>query len=251
MRVRFITFLITLGLVAGSVQAGPQGPEWGNSLPAALRASEGSGKPIFVEYWAAGCHYCQELEIEFETHEFQHVLSHFVKVRIDFDVETELVSRYQIRTLPTSLVLDDRGNVIMKSVGRIKRIGLLRRIAAAQSGYTQYLGERDEAVDPQSLKRRGDYLLASGNPAGAITILKDLQSLLTPADRSLAEEATFSLALGYLGIHAYSGAAEIFEELADNALSSELRQDAKEGLKMAELLIEAQGRGPSRTAPDN
>jgi thioredoxin-like negative regulator of GroEL len=251
MRIRFITFLITLGLLGGSFRAGSQQPEWGNSLPEALRASEESGRPVFVEYWAVQCHYCKELEIEFETHEFQRVLSQFVKVRINSDEETELVRRYEIPTLPSTLVLDDRGNIIMKSVGRTKRIALLRRLTSAYNDYTQYLAQRDEVDDPQALKRRGDYLLASGYPEGAITILEDLQSRLTPTDRSLAEQARFSLALGYLGIHAYSRATEIFKELADKALFSELRKDAKEALKMAELLMEAQGPVPSRTAPDN
>lgn len=251
MRVRYITLLITLTLAASSFRAGPRQPEWGNSLSEALKASEASGKPIFVEYWAAKCHYCSDLEIEFETHEFQRVLSQFVKVRINCDEETELVRRYEIPTLPTTLVLDDRGNIIMKSVGRTERIALLRRLTSAQNDYARYLAQRDEVDDPQALKRRGDYLLASGYPEGAITILEDLQSRLTPVDRSLAEQARFSLALGYFGIHAYSKAAEIFKELADKALSSELRKDAKEALKMAELLMEAQGPAPSKAEPDN
>ncbi len=251
MRINFITFLITLSLTVGSFRAGPRQPEWGNSLPEALRASESSGKPVFVEYWAAQCHYCKDLEIEFETHEFQRVLSQFVKVRINFEVETELARRHQIRTLPTTLVLDDKGNVIMKSVGRTKRIVLLRRLTAAQSDYSDYLAQRDEVDDPRALKRRGDYLLASGHPEGAITILKDLQNRLTPADRALAEETRFSLALGYFGIRAFSRAAEIFKELSDKALSSELREDAKEALKMAEVLMEAQGPATSELEPHN
>ncbi len=249
MRSKFITFLITLLLAAGSFQAVPRKPEWSNSLPEALRASKESGKPVFVEYWAVSCYYCKDLEIEFETDEFRRVLSQFVKVRINFDVETELVRRYQIRTLPTTLVLDDRGNVIMKSVGRTKRTVLLRRLTAAQNDYVHYLAQRDEADDLRTLKRRGDYLLASGYPDGAIIILKDLLNRLTPADRSLVEEVRFSLALGYFGIRAFSQAAEIFRELADEALSSQLRQDAKEALEMAELLMEVQGPTSSEVEP--
>lgn len=248
---KFITFVITLLLAAGSVWAAPREAEWTTSLPEALKVSKRSGNPVFVEYWAPQCHYCRELEIEFETNEFKRVLSQFVKVRINFDVETELVKRYQVRTLPTTLVLDDHGKVIMKSVGRTRRTVRLRRLTAAHSGYPLYLAERDEAQDPQILKRRSDYLLASGHPDGAITILEDLLNHLNPADRLMAEEARFSLAFGYFGIRAYSSAAEIFEELKDEAHSSELRDDAKEALKMTEALMEMQGGPVADTQQDH
>jgi thioredoxin-like negative regulator of GroEL len=251
MRVNFITFVSTLILVAGSVWTVPREAEWTTSLPEALKVSKSSGNPVFVEYWTTQCHYCRELEIEFETNEFKRVLSQFVKVRINFDVETELVKRYGVRTLPTTLVLDDSGNLIMKSVGRTKRTVLLRRLTAAHTGYPPYLAERDEVQDPQILKRRSDYLLASGHPEGAITILEDLLNHLAPADRLLAEEARFSLAFGYFSIRAYSSAAEIFEELKDEAHSSELRDDAKEALKMTEALMEMQGSPAAETQRDH
>jgi thioredoxin-like negative regulator of GroEL len=251
MRNKFIPFLITLFLTAGSLRAAPREAEWITSLPEALKASKESGNPVFVEFWATWCDYCKDLEIEFETNEFKRVLSQFVKVRVNFDVETELVKRYQIRTLPTTLVLDERGNVIMKSVGRTKRTVLLRRLTSAHSGYPLYIAERDDAEDPHILKLRGDYLLASGHPGGAITILKDLLNRLTSADRLLAEEVRFSLAFGYFGIRAFSSAAEIFEELKDEAHSSKLRDDAKEALKMTEFLMEIQGGSTGDTQRDH
>lgn len=208
-----------------------QEQQWLESLDEALRQARTLAKPVFVDFWAEWCHYCVELEAEFAKPFFSQVLTSFVLARVNFDIERSLAIRYGIRTLPTTLILDARGQVLMKSVGRTKARVLLRRLKHARKGYETYLYELDLEEDPSALRRRADYLLMSGNPDRAHNLFLSLIQRTPEGNCEDLEDLEFSLGLVHVAKREFENARQVFQRLAETSSSEQIRSNSVEALK--------------------
>lgn len=89
-----------------------------------FQQAEAEEKPLFVDFYATWCLPCLEMEKRtFSNREVQNFLtSRFVPVKIDCTEETpqckKMVERYGIVGWPTFLVLNPKGDVIEKYIGR-------------------------------------------------------------------------------------------------------------------------------------
>lgn len=79
---------------------------WRSALDEAFEEARAAAKPVFVEWTAAWCGPCQEMEREaFRDEAVVRLLNErFVPVRLDWDRRRDIATEYRVRVLPTMQV---------------------------------------------------------------------------------------------------------------------------------------------------
>jgi thiol:disulfide interchange protein DsbD len=90
---------------------------WRTDLESARREAIAADKPLFIEFSAGWCPDCREMETQ--TWSDAHVaeaMKAFVPVQIDFDSQADLVKQFEVKSIPTLLIVDPRsGNIMQQS----------------------------------------------------------------------------------------------------------------------------------------
>ena len=87
-----------------------------------------AGKPIVLDFWAAWCGPCRKMDPIFAEASVEKPDVIFGKVNVD--QEPKLAEKYDIRAIPTLLVITD-GKVVKRSVGLLTKEALLQLLDEA------------------------------------------------------------------------------------------------------------------------
>lgn len=99
---------------------------WLESLEEAMAVSEQRGMDILVDFSASWCIWCRKMEKEtFLDPATQKPLAEFILLRVDVDKAPDVARRFQVRGLPTLMVLDAEGRVKAQSSGFLSSQDLL------------------------------------------------------------------------------------------------------------------------------
>ena len=116
-----------------------------NNLEQAKQQAAQEGKLIFVDFWAEWCNPCQWMDEQtFSNHQVKEYLStEYISVRVDIDnfQGYNLKEEYNIRYLPTLLVLNEQGQLIKKyeeSFAPSKLISLLKELNKGRHNKQHY-----------------------------------------------------------------------------------------------------------------
>ena len=122
--------LLVAGTVVGATSPSPSrgdGIQW-FSYAEGLRRGEAENKKTILEFHADWCRYCAKMEKEtFQDYKvIQYVNDNYVAIKVDFDTERKLATKYQIRALPATFVIEPDGSQIGPIQGFISKEGLLQ-----------------------------------------------------------------------------------------------------------------------------
>jgi thioredoxin-related protein len=92
-----------------------------------IAMSKEEGKKIFLYFWAEWCSYCTTMAKEtfVDSSVIDYLNSHFISIKVDFDREKKAASDYEIRGLPSTWFISERGDKIGNRPGFISAKELL------------------------------------------------------------------------------------------------------------------------------
>jgi len=96
------------------------GPDGRSSAASAIARAQEDGTPAWVLIHSTHCVACIEMEKVYEDLELEFrdkVV--FINVNCDDPAEQELMDRFELRLIPTSVLINARGEVVEKRVGAI------------------------------------------------------------------------------------------------------------------------------------
>jgi thiol-disulfide isomerase/thioredoxin len=121
----------------------------------ATSAADTSGDPVLLDFQATWCGPCQQMRPEVE----KLVAKGYPVKQIDIDRSPDLAERYNIKGVPTFIVVDARGKVLARTSGAMPAVQLAtfynetKLKAAAASGPVETAQDRDEPEDAPSEDR--------------------------------------------------------------------------------------------------
>jgi thiol-disulfide isomerase/thioredoxin len=114
------------------------GISWLEDYDEALAEARLADKLVLIDFYADWCPPCQEMErTTFADAAVLQRMADFVPLKIDFDQHQELVARYGVTGLPTTLVVDADGQPVIGAVGYLDAKDYLSLLADAASKAAQ------------------------------------------------------------------------------------------------------------------
>lgn len=91
---------------------------FGKDLAAALALAAKDGKRVFVDFETTWCGPCKQMDQwVYTAHDVVAAAAGVVAIKLDGDVERELVKKYEVKGYPTLLLLDAQGAVVRRASG--------------------------------------------------------------------------------------------------------------------------------------
>ncbi len=107
----FIFALILAANIAAKAQA--EQIEWQNDFKQAQASARETYRPMLLDFTAVWCKPCREMDRTFWVlPEVVQAMKQFVAIKVDFDVQKNLVNKFGIRGIPYVVVADPLGNMI-------------------------------------------------------------------------------------------------------------------------------------------
>jgi thioredoxin-like negative regulator of GroEL len=177
--------------------------EWQQSFDAAAELASRTGRPLLVEFWATWCGPCKEMDRDVWPHlRIAELTKKYVCVSVDVDRDP-VAKRFRIESIPTVVVMEPWGRVLLRREGYIHVNDLADMLAQAPADYSE-AREASAALrrDPKHLqalvlmghfyKKNGSYELSSSH-------YREAMDTKEAKDRpELHQDLEFSIALNLL-----------------------------------------------------
>src|SRR5262249_1498095 len=150
---------------------------WLTSYDAAKKEAARSGRPILVDLYAAWCGWCKVLDTNvFPSARFQQFARDYVLLRLDTEDGGDgsaLNARYDVESLPTTLVLDGNGVLQGKIDGYFPTDEYIGAIQSELKSFKEYVGRVESAaagadVNAQKAAAAEAHLRSDGPHAAAL-----------------------------------------------------------------------------------
>lgn len=118
--------LIVLTVASEAVQAGSGDIQW-LSYAEGRQRGEAEQKKVFLVFQADWCRYCHQMEKETfsDSAVIAYVNRNFVPISVNSDKEGEIAAKYNVRGLPSTWFLSEKGERIGNRPGYITRKEML------------------------------------------------------------------------------------------------------------------------------
>ena len=145
------------------LSASPSSGPWLESLDEAVELARATERNLLVDLWADWCLACKRLEEDvFSTTEFQDFAQKYVLLRVDTEdgaEGTQLMQRYQIEALPTTLILSPDMVKIGSLQGYLKTDQYIQNLELERMMYlllVRAFNELDDGSDVDTTKMMAD-----------------------------------------------------------------------------------------------
>ena len=110
--------------------------KWVNDFDQAKQKAKRTSKYIFVDVFADWCSWCKVLDEEvYATPEFANFMKNYVPTKIDAEDNGDgarFAARFEVETLPTLIVTDSDGKLVLRITGFRKTDQLIKEIDTVQ-----------------------------------------------------------------------------------------------------------------------
>jgi thioredoxin-like negative regulator of GroEL len=224
--------LLSIGLAAAEES---EGIHWSENIGAAQKQAAESGKPVMVDIWAVWCVPCKEMdETTYRDGNVIHGAEAFVPLKVDADVKTSFIERYDIDAFPTLLFLDGKGREITRWRGAIAAEPLGELMQQVGDGYGHYLDALKKTDVPDAAMKLADYFQEIGNADAAVDHLRASLKSLKNADPAARDPLELRLCQAQVAAGSIKSACKSYARLAESAAEKEIRGQALLGLAQAE-----------------
>ncbi len=196
-----MTIIIFIGL-AGALQANAQGMEFfKGTWEEALEESKKQGKPIFVDAYTAWCGPCKKMAaVVFPNPEVGAFYNKFfINVKMDMEKGEgpDFAQKYEVRSFPTLLYIDSKGELIHKAVGMRQPAQFIAegKKGMYDEGHLEDLAAeyKEGKRDPEFLRKYISLLYVAQAPAYQRVAFEFLKSL---DEITIKEKANMDLIYG-------------------------------------------------------
>jgi thioredoxin-related protein len=97
--------------------------EWHSDLKAAHKVAVSRDRPILVVVGGPACAYCKLLEKNTlgDAGVSESINKHFIAVHLDFEKDRKVCEALEIESLPTTLVLSHKADVLVEQIGYVDK----------------------------------------------------------------------------------------------------------------------------------
>ena len=164
-------------LVAATAAAADPAINWVASCDEALASARTNSQPVLLDFYATWCGWCRVMDREvYANPRVIELLRGYVCVKVDVDHDTKTALKYQISSLPRTILLDSQGEVAGDLLGYVEAARCIEFVAGIHSnpaaltatviaGSPEKLIEYLGSPDPKSRGQAGAALVAAGEPA--------------------------------------------------------------------------------------
>jgi YHS domain-containing protein/thioredoxin-related protein len=140
---------------------------WKHDFLQAMKESQQASKPLLLHFHASWCPPCRQMERDVLHHaDVQQLIApNFIPVLIDSDQHPELIAQFDIRSLPTDVVVASSGTVLMKAEGGRDRKTYLTQLRSVLPESTPHAEPSPMPESPQP--RPGEQVARNSAPGTA------------------------------------------------------------------------------------
>jgi thiol:disulfide interchange protein DsbD len=100
------------------VQSQPAGIKWEKNYASALALARKTKKPVLVEFYADWCGPCKQMaRTTLQDPAIVKLTRKFVSVRVDLDRQKDLARKYDVQSIPYTVILNPNGKVTRAATG--------------------------------------------------------------------------------------------------------------------------------------
>lgn len=130
-------FLLVVIAIAIPIALNAQQTGWLVDLKLAKTVAQATNKLILVDFYASWCGPCKKMDAEvWSTEEASAIKKNFIPVKINFDIEKDLITKYNIQSIPRLILMDYKGEVLHTKVGYYGKRDILDFISRIPSDAT-------------------------------------------------------------------------------------------------------------------
>jgi thioredoxin-like negative regulator of GroEL len=227
-----LLMVVLLAALPAPAEESAGGIPWTEKIKGALAESASTGKPVFIDVWANWCVPCKHMDdTTYVDPAVVAAMNEFIPLKVDQDSSEIFCENHNVEGLPLVLYLDGDGREIGRRMGLQESDSLLESMAQVQEGYASYLETIERVKEPEAAESVASYLVAAGNPSGAVEILR--RALKAAKGSEQAETLALRIAQAQLEDGEIKSACAGFKKLADGAKGHEVRGEALVGLEQA------------------
>jgi len=134
-------------------RSGGEEIQWQTDIEQGRRLAAQTGKRVLVHFWSTSCPPCRRLESQVYSRSevAEKISATFIPVKIDAASNASLLRHYQIRLLPTDLIMEPDGSVLS-----VQRCPL--EATTYLAGLTRFAAKAKPAIDPARAPQRAASL---------------------------------------------------------------------------------------------